>query len=54
MSKIIFEHWNSFVIWGRENGYDESYFNPRDSKCLDLYETFLKDYWYNECTNPNQ
>jgi hypothetical protein len=54
MTKIVFENWGSFVKWAKENGYDESYFNVNDSKCLALYETFLQECWEAEVLDPNQ
>ncbi len=35
--------WPEFIIWATEGGYDESYFNTKDSKCEALYEQFLEE-----------
>lgn len=38
----IVADWNAFVEWANDGGgYDESYFNVRDSKCLALQEDYI-------------
>lgn len=40
---ILVQDWGDFYEWGKEAGYDESYFNVRDSKCLALQEQYLQE-----------
>jgi len=35
--------WQDFVEWTAEGGYDESYFDRRDSKSLELQRLFLEE-----------
>lgn len=35
--------WKAFYAWAKEAGYDESYLNQYDSKCLALQEQFLDE-----------
>ncbi len=37
------EQWGEFTEWARECGYDESFLNLWDSKCLELQRQFLED-----------
>lgn len=39
---VIVPDWNAFVEWVADGGgYDQSYFDVRDSKCLALQEDYL-------------
>ena len=39
---VIVADWNAFVEWANDGGgYDQSYFNVRDSKCLALQEDYI-------------
>ncbi|MBP9714179.1 MAG: hypothetical protein KBD60_10890 [Sterolibacterium sp.] len=40
---VIVANWQAFYEWARDGGYDESYLNPYDSKCLALQEKFLEE-----------
>lgn len=40
---VIVSDWNAFCEWGKDGGYDESYFNMYDSKCLALQEQYLQE-----------
>jgi hypothetical protein len=39
---VIVTDWSAFVEWVKDGGgYDQSYFDVRDSKCLALQEDYL-------------
>ena len=40
---VIVADWKAFYAWAKEAGYDESYLNQYDSKCLALQEQFLDE-----------
>lgn len=40
---VIVKDWMAFYTWAKESGYDESYLNQYDSKCLALQEQFLNE-----------
>lgn len=42
-SLTIVKDWAAFVAWGHEGGYDESYFDVNDEKCLALQERFNEE-----------
>ena len=33
--------WAAFVAWAHDGGYDESYFDVNDEKCLALQQSYL-------------
>lgn len=39
----IVADWQGFVEWVKDAGYDESYLNWYDSKCLALQEQYLDE-----------
>lgn len=41
---VIIKDWKAFCEWAKEGGYDESYLNQWDSKCLALQEQFLAEF----------
>ena len=42
-SLVIVPHWAEFVSWTKDAGYDESYLDINDSKCLALQEQYLQE-----------
>lgn len=40
---MIVADWQGFAEWVKEAGYDESYLNCYDSKCLALQEQYLEE-----------
>lgn len=40
---VIVADWQGFAEWVKEAGYDESYLNCYDSKCLALQEQYLEE-----------
>lgn len=42
-SLTIVPDWQEFVAWVKDAGYDESYLDINDSKCLALQRTFLEE-----------
>lgn len=39
---VLVTDWSAFADWVHEGGYDESYLNWWDSKCLALQEEYLE------------
>ncbi len=42
-SLTIVPDWAAFVAWVKDCGYDESYLDVNDSKCLALQESYLAE-----------
>ena len=42
-SLVIVPHWAEFVSWTKDAGYDESYLDINESKCLALQEQYLQE-----------
>lgn len=42
-SLTIVPNWKEFVSWAEDAGYDESYFDVNDSKCLELQRKYLQE-----------
>lgn len=42
-SLTIVPDWQEFVAWAKDGGYDESYLDVNDSKCLELQKQFLEE-----------
>lgn len=42
-SLTIVPNWQEFVSWTEDAGYDESYLDVNDSKCLELQRQFLEE-----------
>lgn len=47
---VIISDWSAFCEWAKDAGYDESYLNQWDSKCLALQEQFLAELAENNTT----
>lgn len=41
--RVIVPDWQAFVTWAKDAGYDESFLNVWDSKCLALQERYLDE-----------
>lgn len=42
-SFIIVANWIDFCVWCRDGGYDESYLDINDGKCLALQEAYNEE-----------
>ena len=42
-SLIVVTNWLAFVNWAHDGGYDESYFDVNDEKCLALQHSYLEE-----------
>lgn len=42
-SLVVVPDWAEFVAWAKDGGYDESYLDINDFKCLALQRTFLEE-----------
>jgi hypothetical protein len=42
-SLTIVPDWAEFVAWTQDGGYDESYLDVNDSKCLELQRQYLEE-----------
>lgn len=40
---VLVRDWHAFAEWAHDAGYDESWLNWRDSKCLALQEQYLQE-----------
>jgi hypothetical protein len=42
-SLILVPDWADFVAWTKDGGYDESYLDINDCKCMELQRTYLDE-----------